>query len=103
MGRKKEKDDSEEFNLIDYSDFTDLKKIFEKGRNKDLFKDLFNDEECKALITKLHELDSIRKKIAHFRPLTKKEFNRLVLYHDDIFTIIKARQHNPILKRNNFN
>jgi hypothetical protein len=89
---RKKKDNSEEFNLIDYSDFTDLKKIFEKGRNRDLFKDLFNDEECKALITKLHELDPIRKKIAHFRPLTKKELNRLVLYHDDIFTIIKSRE-----------
>ena len=89
---RKSQDNLNEYNLIDYSDFTDLKRIFEKGRNKDLFKDIFKDEEYKALITKLHELDPIRKKIAHFRPLTKNEFNRLVLYHNDIFTIAKSRQ-----------
>ena len=89
---RKRQDTKSEYDLIDYSDFTDLKKIFEKGKNKNLFKDLFNDEEYRALITKLHEIDPIRKKIAHFRPLTIKEFNRLVLYHDDIFTIVKYRQ-----------
>ncbi|WP_410507753.1 Swt1 family HEPN domain-containing protein [Methanosarcina hadiensis] len=89
---RKSRDASNEYDLIDYSDFTDLKIIFEKGRNKELFNDIFNNEECKALITKLHELDPIRKKIAHFRPLTKIEFTRLVLYHNDIFTIAKSRR-----------
>ncbi|KKG10445.1 Swt1 family HEPN domain-containing protein [Methanosarcina sp. 2.H.A.1B.4] len=89
---RKSRDASNEYDLIDYSDFTDLKIIFEKGRNKELFNDIFNNEECKALITKLHELDPIRKKIAHFRPLTKIEFTRLVLYHNDIFSIVTARQ-----------
>lgn len=89
---RKKKENSEEFNLIDYSDFTDLKIIFEKKSNRKSFNDLFNDEEYNALITKLHELDPIRKKIAHIRPLSKKEFNRLVLYHDDIFSIINNRQ-----------
>lgn len=89
---RKRQDTKNEYDLIDYSDFTDLKKIFEKRKNNNLFKDLFNDEEYRALITKLHEIDPIRKKIAHFRPLTIKEFNRLVLYHDDIFMIVKSRQ-----------
>jgi hypothetical protein len=89
---RKSSDPSNEYDLTYYSDFTDLKVIFEKGKNKDLFKDIFNNEEYKALITKLHELDPIRKKIAHFRPLTKIEFTRLVLYHNDIFIIVRARQ-----------
>lgn len=89
---RKRHDTLSEYNLIDYSDFTDLKIIFEKGKNKNLFKDIFNDEEYRALITKLHELDPIRKKIAHFRPVTENEFNRLVMYHDDIFLIVNARQ-----------
>lgn len=89
---RKKKENSEEFNLIDYSDFTDLKIIFEKKSSRKSFNDLFSDEEYNALITKLHELDPIRKKIAHIRPLSKKEFNRLVLYHDDIYSIINNRQ-----------
>lgn len=88
---RKSCDTSDEYDLIYYSDFTDLKIIFEKGRNKDLFNDIFSNEEYKALITKLHELDPIRKKIAHSRPLTEIEFTRLVLYYNDIFIIIKER------------
>ena len=90
---KKAKDpqNCENNKLIDYSDFTDLKIILEKGRNKDLFSDLFNYEQYKALITKLHELDSIRKAIAHFRPLTKRDLTRLTLYHYDILTIVQSR------------
>ena len=72
------------YELIDYSDFTDLKEIFQKGRNADLFKDVFNQEQFKAVITKLHELDPIRKKIAHYRPISEKELTRLGLYSGDI-------------------
>ncbi len=75
------------YELIDYSDFTDLKQILEKGRNYTLFEDIMNQEHFKLVISKLHELDPIRKKIAHSRQLTKKEFNRLVLYTEDIQTI----------------
>ena len=72
------------YELIDYSDFTDLKRVFEKGRNHELFVDMVNQEQFKTVISKLHELDPIRKKIAHYRPLSKKEFDRLELYTNDI-------------------
>jgi len=89
--KKKNDSDNEDYRLIDYSDFTDLKIILEKGRNKELFSDLFNHEQYKALIAKLHELDPIRKKIAHFRPLTERELTRLTLYHRDILTIVQKK------------
>ena len=73
--------------LIDYSDFTDLKRIFEKGKNLSEFSDLANGEELRGLISKLHELDPIRKKIAHSRPLSKREFDKLKMYAEDIFRI----------------
>jgi len=39
---------------------------------------------------KLHELDPIRKKIAHSRPLSKNEMSRLVLYTEDIRKMFKV-------------
>ena len=78
------------YELIDYSDFTDLEHIFEKGRNYKLFEDIINQEHFKAVISKLHEMDPIRKKIAHSRPLSKKEFDRLILYTEDISKIFKG-------------
>ena len=77
------------YELIDYSDFTDLKRIFEKGRNYKLFEDIINQEQFKTVISKLHELDPIRKKVAHSRPLSKKELSRLILYTEDIRKIFK--------------
>lgn len=77
------------YELIDYSDFTDLKRIFEKGRNNKLFEDIINQESFKAVLTKLDELDPIRKKIAHSRPLSKKELDRLIIYTEDINKIFK--------------
>ena len=73
--------------LIDYSDFTHLKIIFEKGRNLNEFSDVANGEELKGLISKLHELDPIRKKIAHSRSLSKREFDKLKIYAEDIIRI----------------
>ena len=78
-----------DYELIDYSDFTDLKRIFEKSKNHKLFEDKVNQESFKTVITKLHELDPIRKKIAHSRPLSKKEFDRLIVYTRDIINIFK--------------
>jgi len=77
------------YELIDYSDFTDLKRIFEKGKNHKLFEDIINQEQFKTVISKLYELDPIRKKIAHSRPLSKKEFDRLNRYTEDIRKIFK--------------
>jgi len=73
-----------EYNFIEYSDFTHLKLIFEKRTSKSLFKGIYSEEELKGVATKLGEINPIRKKIAHSRPLTKREFVRLNLYVSDI-------------------
>lgn len=92
--RKKEEENNimvdSDYELIDYSDFTDLKQIFEKGRNLNEFSDLANGEELKGLISKLHELDPIRKKIAHSRALSKREFDKLKIYAEDIFRTLST-------------
>jgi len=95
-GMKKRKDAEENnpisigtYELIEYCDFTDLKKILEKGRNHEFFSDIFSFEEIKTVYSKLGELDPIRKKIAHSRPLTRKEFERLRLYATDILDRIR--------------
>lgn len=72
------------YELIYYSDFTDIKEILQKGKNFRLFEDIFKEEQLKIITSKLHELDPIRKKIAHYRPLSKNEFDRLRMYTDDI-------------------
>lgn len=72
------------YELIYYSDFTDIKEILQKGKNFRLFEDIFKEEQLKIITSKLHELDPIRKKIAHYRPLSRNEFERLRLYTDDI-------------------
>jgi hypothetical protein len=72
------------YRWIDYSDFNDLKTILEKGKNRKYFQDVLNEEQFKCVVSKLHELDPIRKKIAHSRSLTKEEFERLSMYSEDI-------------------
>ena len=79
---------SGKYDLIDYSDFTDLKMIFEKGKNMQLFLDICSEDQFRGIISKLIELDPIRKKIAHSRPLTKEEFDRLKMYAEDIDRIL---------------
>jgi hypothetical protein len=80
------------YDLIDFSDFTDLKMIFERGRNYQLFLDICSEDQFRAIISKLNELDPIRKKIAHSRPLTKPDFDRLKLYAEDIDRILNRAQ-----------
>ncbi len=72
---------------IDYSDFTHLEMILKKGRNREKLKDIINDQEFGSVVSKLHELDPIRKKIAHSRPLTLDEFNRIRMYGEDIIKL----------------
>lgn len=92
--RKKEEENNtmvdSGYELIDYSDFTDLKQIFEKGRNLNEFSDLANGEVLKGLISKLQELDPIRKKIAHSRALSKREFDKLQIYAENIFRTLST-------------
>ncbi len=77
-----------DYRWIDYSDFNDLKTILEKGKNRRRFEDILNEEQFKCVVSKLHELDPIRKKIAHSRSLTKDEFNRLSMYSEDIARLL---------------
>jgi hypothetical protein len=83
--------DKSEYNLIDFSDFTDLKRIFEKGRNRELFYDLVNEQDFNAVISKLHELDPIRKKIAHSRLLTETEFKMVEMYNKQITRLLTKK------------
>ncbi len=69
---------------IDYCDFTHLEMILRKGKNKDKLKDILNEQEFESVVSKLHELDPIRKKIAHSRPLTTDELNKIRIYGKDI-------------------
>jgi len=78
-----------DYDLIEYSDFSHLKIVIEKRNNKKDFLDIFNDQELTGIITKLNELDPIRKKIAHSRSLTENEFLRLKLYAEDIARIMQ--------------
>jgi len=74
------------YGLIEYSDFKDLRTIFEYSR--DLFQDLIQEDDSLAVITKIHELEPIRNKIAHSRLITKKELTRIKLYQEDILKLL---------------
>lgn len=85
--KSNEEDDwrvSGSYRSIDYSDFTHLKMIFERGRNIKKFEDLVNQQDFQLVVGKLHELDPIRKKIAHSRLLTVEDFSRLEISSSDI-------------------
>ena len=58
--------------------------ILKKGKNREKLRDIINDQEFESVVSKLHELDPIRKKIAHSRPLTLVEFDRIKMYGEDI-------------------
>jgi len=81
-----------EYRLIDYSDFKDLKDIFENEKNQELFFDLLDKKRFRSIISKLDELEPIRNKIAHSRSLTKREFNKLKIYADDIYRLLKPKE-----------
>ncbi len=74
-------------NWMDYTDFADLERIIQTGRNIKRLGELADEQHCMSVVTKLHELDHIRKKIAHSRILTKSEFDRLRMYATDIITL----------------
>jgi hypothetical protein len=80
------------YRWIDYCDFNDLKTILEKGKNRRYLSDILDEEQFKCMVSKLHELDPIRKKIAHSRSLTKEEFNRLSMYSEDISRMLGEKE-----------
>ena len=77
------------YRLIDQSDFSDVRKILEREENGREFSDILNDRQFRNVISKLDELEPIRNKIAHSRPLTKREFDKLKIYVDDIIRMFK--------------
>lgn len=79
------------YDLIEYSDFTDLKKILEKKSTLPLVRHLINEENLKTITSKLHELEPVRLKIAHSRAVTEKEFETLRVYADKIKRILPAK------------
>ena len=78
------------YGLIEYSDFTDLKRILEKRTTLSLVKHLINEENLKTITSKLHELEPIRLKIAHSRAVTEKEFETLRIYAGKIQKILPS-------------
>jgi len=78
-----------DYSLIHYINFSEYSKIITRKDNwKDVFKDIFKDE--KIIEVRLKEIDAIRNKIAHFRPLTDTERKKLKLYADEILNCIRT-------------
>jgi len=77
------------FRLIDHCDFSDFRKILEKEENRQEFSDIHDSRQFKIVISKLDELEPIRNKIAHSKPLTKREFDKIKMHVEDIVRIFK--------------
>jgi hypothetical protein len=73
--------------LLDYSDFHDLKKII--LNNWDIFQHFFNDQS--VVNTKFDEIEPIRNAIAHSRKLPQAEFTRLKIICRDLNRCISKR------------
>ena len=65
---------------INYTEFSDLRKIIIKDGNWDIFSLIFKS---RSKVEKLDELEKIRHSIAHTRLLDKKEFDKLNLYYKE--------------------
>lgn len=77
------------YRLIDYSDFSHIRKILENEENRKLFSDILDIRQFPKVIVKLDELEPIRNKIAHSRALTEREFKKLKMYTEDIVRLFK--------------
>jgi hypothetical protein len=74
---------------LDYVDFTHYAKIILKGDNwQDVFGAKCKDKEIMS--SKLRELDFLRKMIAHNRPLSTSDKDRLRIIVEDLMAIIKV-------------
>lgn len=91
--RKKREEDNPlldgKYRLIDQSDFSDIRKILENEENRQVFSDILDSRQLRIIISKLDELEPIRNKIAHSRPLTQREFDKLQMYAEDIVRLFK--------------
>lgn len=76
---------------IDQIDFADLERIFIKRDFwKNHFKNIFLDE--KILSAKLQEISIMRNHVDHSKSLSKDNEERLRIYCDDLFDLIKNSQ-----------
>jgi len=76
-----------------YIDFPDYAKIMQRKDNwNEIFSKIFKDQS--VIFSKLKELENIRNKIAHTRPLNAQESTTLELYTSQILKVVK-----PIKKK----
>lgn len=76
-------------NILSYSNFSDLRKIIEMKENwNSTFKAYFKPKDI--VLAKLTELEKIRNKIAHNRPLTMNEFEKIKLYTTELLRLIHS-------------
>ncbi|HEY4479697.1 MAG TPA: DGQHR domain-containing protein [Candidatus Paceibacterota bacterium] len=74
---------------IAYIDFPDYAKIILRADNRrHLFPEIKSDAPIESIVTKLKELEDIRNKIAHSRPITVQESTTLRLYTTQILQTI---------------
>lgn len=73
--------------LIQFIDFSELRKILEKRDNRKVFGDILNPID--VYLMKLKELESIRNKLHHSRELSKKDVDKVVLYYQEFVDVLK--------------
>lgn len=78
------------YSLIEYSDFTDLKSIFQKKSTRRLLAKYINEDNLATITSKLFELEPIRLKIAHSRALTVDEFDTIRVYAKKISRLLES-------------
>ena len=85
---------TENKSLTAYIDFPDYAKIIQKRDNRrDIFPDQ-SEQTVDSIISKLKELEDIRNKIAHSRPITVQESTTLRLYTIQILQTISPIKEN---------
>lgn len=70
--------------LVEFSYLDDIIMIFNKGKNKNLFRDLISEQHLKIVTAKLSEIVPIRNRICHFRQIDPDEVELLATYSEQI-------------------
>lgn len=84
---------TENKSLTAYIDFPDYAKIIQKRDNRrNIFPEIQDERIVDSIITKLKELEDIRNKIAHSRPITVQESTTLRLYTIQILQTINPQK-----------
>src|SRR3989344_4886001 len=84
---------TENKSVIAYIDFPDYAKIIQRKDNRrDIFPEIKDERVVDSIVTKLKELEYIRNKIAHSRPITVQESTTLRLYTIQILQTINPQK-----------